>query len=316
MATVSEWVSAARPRTLPASIAPVLVGLGAAFGARHFWDENHPFSPVEIAAAGQFANFHLSRALLAMGVALALQVGVNYANDYSDGIRGTDLNRTGPTRLTASGAAAPALVKRAAFLAFGVAAVLGLWLIWLSGTWGLLIIGALAVLAAWFYSGGKRPYGYAGLGEVGVFIFFGLVATLGTTYTQLGRITLTSLFGAFGVGLLACAILMINNIRDIETDRVAGKRTLAARLGNAKARRWYVGFIVLAFVCAFGAAVWLTPWAWLTLLLVVPAVLLTAPVRMGARGKLLIPVLAGTAYLELAYAILLAIAFAITRTPR
>ena len=312
MATPAEWVSAARPRTLPASIAPVLVGLGAAFGSRHFWDENHPFTAAEIEAAGFWHNFSIARALLALGVALALQIGVNYANDYSDGIRGTDLNRTGPTRLTASGKAAPNHVKRAAFFAFGLAALLGLALAWLSGAWGLVVVGALAIVAAWFYTGGKHPYGYAGYGEVFVFIFFGLVATLGTTYSQIGRVTITAILGAIGTGLLASAILMINNIRDIETDREVGKRTLAAQLGNTKARRWFMNFILLAFACAFLAAIWLTPWAWLTALLLAPAFLVTAPVRLGAKGKLLIPVLSGTANLELAFAILLAIAFALT----
>jgi len=311
MATRSEWISAARPRTLPASIAPVLVGLGAAFGARHYWDENHPFTAAEIQAAGFWHNFSWARALLALGVALALQIGVNYANDYSDGIRGTDMDRTGPTRLTASGKAEPKQVKLAAFIAFGIAALLGLALAWLSGAWGLLVVGALAIVAAWFYTGGKHPYGYAGLGEVFVFTFFGLVATLGTTYSQIGRITITSILGAIGTGLLASAILMINNIRDIETDRLAGKHTLAARLGNTKARRWFMNFIYLAFACAFLAAIWITPWAWLTALLLVPALFITAPVRLGAKGKLLIPVLSGTANLELAYAVILAIAFII-----
>ena len=311
MATSREWLSAARPRTLPASIAPVLVGLGAAFGARHFHDENHPFTAAEIDAVGFWHNFSIARALLALGVALALQIAVNYANDYSDGIRGTDLDRTGPIRLTASGKAAPKQVKSAAFLAFEVAGLFGLGLAWLSGAWGLLVIGALAILAAWFYTGGKHPYGYAGLGEVFVFIFFGLVATLGTTYSQLGRITVTSILGAIGTGLLASAILMINNIRDIDTDRAVGKNTLAARLGNTKARRWFMNFIFLAFACAFLAAIWITPWAWLTALLLLPAFLVTAPVRLGAKGKLLIPVLSGTAYLELAFAILLGLAFAL-----
>lgn len=313
MATRAEWISAARPRTLPASIAPVLVGLGAAFGARHFHDENHPFTPAEIDAAGFWSGFSWGRALLALGVALALQIGVNYANDYSDGIRGTDLDRTGPTRLTASGKAAPKQVKTAAFIAFGVAALFGLALAWLSGAWALLAIGALAILAAWFYTGGKHPYGYAGYGEIFVFIFFGLVATLGTTFSQIEKLTLTSILGAFGTGLLASAILMINNIRDIETDRVAGKRTLAAQLGNARARRWFISFIYLAFAFAFLAAIWVTPWAWLTALLLLPATLIMAPVRLGAKGRALIPVLSGTAYLELGYAILLGLAFALTR---
>ncbi|NDO89946.1 1,4-dihydroxy-2-naphthoate polyprenyltransferase [Cellulosimicrobium composti] len=289
MASTTEWIAGARPRTLPAAATPVLVGSGA---------------------AAQVGGFALGPALLALGVALALQVGVNYANDYSDGVRGTDLDRVGPMRLTATGAARPGQVRAAAFGAFGVAAVLGLVLCAVTGHWWLIAVGALAILAAWYYTGGRNPYGYRGLGEVGVFVFFGLVATLGTTYTQSGVVTWPSAVGAVAVGLLACAILMVNNVRDIPTDVVAGKRTLAVRLGDFRARRAYVAMIwlplLLAVVCAFAS-----PWALATLLLLLPAALLSVPVIAGARGPLLVPVLAGTGLYELAYGVLLGVGLAL-----
>ncbi|PZR51827.1 1,4-dihydroxy-2-naphthoate polyprenyltransferase [Xylanimonas oleitrophica] len=288
MATTAEWIAGARPRTLPAAMAPVLIGSGA---------------------AAQVGAFSGGRALLALGVALALQVGVNYANDYSDGVRGTDVDRVGPLRLTASGTARPSHVKAAAFAAFGVAGVLGLLLTWLTGHWWLLAVGALCVLAAWYYTGGKRPYGYAGLGEVGVFVFFGLVATLGTTYTQADRVTWPAVLGAVGVGLVACALLMVNNVRDIPTDVLAGKRTLAVRLGERRARRAYVAMVLLPVLLGLACAFW-APWSLLVLLLAGPAVLLALPVLAGARGKLLVPVLGGTGMFELAYGILLGIGLA------
>jgi 1,4-dihydroxy-2-naphthoate octaprenyltransferase len=241
---------------------------------------------------------------LALGVGLALQVGSNYANDYSDGVRGTDVDRVGPTRLTASGAAKPARVKAAAFISFAVAAVFGVLLTWLSGHWWLIAVGAAAILGAWFYTGGKKPYGYAGLGEVAVFIFFGLVAGFGTMYVQAGRITWPSAVGTVGVGLIACALLMVNNLRDIPTDIVAGKHTLAVRLGDQRARRAYITLIWLPVVLGLLCAIWST-WALLVALLLLPAVLLTVPVRAGARGRLLVPVLAGTGMFELGYGVLL-----------
>ena len=289
MASTTEWVAGARLRTLPAAATPVIVGSGA---------------------AAQVDGFAFWPALLALGVALALQVGVNYANDYSDGVRGTDLDRVGPMRLTATGAAPASQVRAAAFGAFGLAAVLGLALCAVSGHWWLIAVGALAILAGWYYTGGRNPYGYRGLGEVGVFVFFGLVATLGTTYTQAGVVTWPSAVGAVAVGLLACAILMVNNIRDIPTDVVAGKRTLAVRLGDFRARRAYVAMIwvplLLAVVCAFAS-----PWALGTLVLLLPAVLLTLPVIAGARGPLLVPVLAGTGLFELAYGVMLGVGLAL-----
>jgi 1,4-dihydroxy-2-naphthoate octaprenyltransferase len=289
MATTSEWVAGARPRTLPAAATPVLVGTGAA---------------AQVDAVAPLL------AVLALVVALALQVGVNYANDYSDGIRGTDVDRVGPLRLTASGTAPPRAVRLAAFAAFGVGSLAGIALVALSGHWWLLAVGALSVAAGWYYTGGKNPYGYLGLGEVGVFVFFGLVAVLGTTYTQTDRVTVASVLGAVAVGLLACAILMANNIRDIPTDAVVGKRTLAVRLGDRRARRAYVAMIwlplVLGALCAFA-----NPWAVIVLLLVPAATLLSIPVLAGARGRLLVPVLAATGLYELGFGALLALGLAI-----
>ncbi len=289
MATPSEWIAGARPRTLPAAAAPVLVGTGA---------------------AAQVDSAHIGRALLALGVALALQVGVNYANDYSDGIRGTDTQRVGPLRLTASGLARPRTVKYAAFAAFGVAALLGLGLVATTGEWWLLAIGALCVVAAWFYTGGKRPYGYLGLGEVGVFVFFGLVAVLGTTYTQAGRLTWPAWVGAVAIGLIACALLMVNNLRDVPTDSLVGKRTLAVRIGERRARVAYAVMVVapvlLGLVCAFAA-----PWSLLVILLALPAGILAFTVLVGARGIALVPVLAGTGMYELAFGVLLGLGLAL-----
>lgn len=289
MATTREWVAGARPRTLPAATAPVLIGSGA---------------------AAQADAFAWVPALLALGVALALQVGVNYANDYSDGVRGTDVDRVGPLRLTASLAARPGQVRAAAFAAFGVAGVLGLVLCAVTGHWWLVGVGALCMLAGWYYTGGRRPYGYQGLGEVGVFVFFGLVATLGTAYTQADRVTWPAVLGAVGVGLVACALLMVNNLRDIPTDVVAGKRTLAVRLGDHRARRLYVAWVVLPVLLGLACAFW-APWTLLLVFLLLPAVLLSVPVLAGARGRLLVPVLAGTGLFELGYGVVLALGLAL-----
>ncbi|BDZ41297.1 1,4-dihydroxy-2-naphthoate octaprenyltransferase [Paraoerskovia sediminicola] len=289
MTTAAEWLQGARPRTLPAAAAPVLVGTGA---------------------AAQIDGFALVPAILALGVALALQVGVNYANDYSDGVRGTDLDRVGPLRLTATGTAPPSHVKAAAIGAFGLGALLGLVLVVITGHWWLLAVGAASIAAGWYYTGGRSPYGYRGLGEVFVFVFFGLVATAGTTYVQAGTVPWTAWLGAVGIGLIACAILMANNIRDIPTDVVAGKRTLAVRLGDSKARRAYLAGILLpiplAAVCAAVA-----PWSLLTLLLLAPAAMLSVTVVAGARGRALVPVLAGTGVYELAYGVLLGVGLAL-----
>jgi len=282
MTSTAQWVQAARPRTLPAAVAPVLLGTGAA-------------AAVDSARPG--------RALLALVVALALQVGVNYANDYSDGIRGTDADRVGPLRLVGSGAAEPRAVKAAALAAFGVAAVAGLVLAALAGWW-LVAVGAVAIVAAWGYTGGDRPYGYRALGELSVFVFFGLVAVLGTTYVQAGRFTWAALACGAGSGALACALLVANNIRDIPGDVVAGKRTLAVVLGDARSRRLYLVLVALAFALAV-ALVAVTPWALLALLALPAAARPVRTVTGGAAGPALIPVLRDTGRLQLAYAALL-----------
>ncbi len=281
MATIAHWVEGARPRTLPAAVAPVLVGSGAAaFADRFVW----------------------WKALLALLVALSLQVGVNFANDYSDGIRGTDAERVGPLRLVGSRLASPGAVKAAAFGCFGVGAACGLVLA-VTTTWWLVLVGAVAIAAAWFYTGGSRPYGYRGLGEVSVFVFFGLVAVVGTTFVQAHAVTAASLLGGVGIGALACAILVANNLRDIPTDREAGKRTLAVVLGDARSRRLYAVLVLAAYVAVVVAALVATPWALLALVSAPLALRALRPVREGATGVRLVGVLRDTGLTELAYAV-------------
>jgi 1,4-dihydroxy-2-naphthoate octaprenyltransferase len=288
MATLSQWVEGARPRTLPAAVAPVLVGTGAAYAL----DKGE-------------AAF----ALLALLVSLALQVGVNYANDYSDGIRGTDQDRVGPVRLVGQRLAKPADVKAAAMICFATAALIGLALVALSGAFMMLLVGAASIVAAWYYTGGKRPYGYSGLGEVFVFVFFGLVATLGTTYTQALSVSVAAIAGAVGVGALAAAILVANNLRDIPTDESHGKRTLAVRLGQARTRQLYAALLVVALACVVLAGT-IHPSAFVALLSFVLAIPLLRRVLGGALGKDLVPVLSGTGRFELVYGVLLAIGLA------
>ena len=284
MATMSEWIEGARPRTLPAAVSPILVGTGAAYQTGHIvW----------------------AYAVLALVVALALQVGVNYANDYSDGIRGTDASRVGPVRLVGQHKADPENVKLMAFSFFGFAALVGLALVALSAAWIMIPLGALAILAAWRYTGGDNPYGYRGLGEVYVFIFFGLMATLGTLYTQAGRVTTVGVLGAVGVGAIASAILVANNLRDIPTDRATGKVTLAVRLGDRGTRLLYAALLLVALLAVVGIA-FTHPWALLALLAFGVAWKPLQVLRSGATGLALVPVLAATGLFEVAYAVLLA----------
>ncbi len=280
MATAAQWIEGARPRTLPAAVAPVLAGTGIAawIDAEIWW-----------------------KAGLALAVSLLLQIGVNYANDYSDGIRGTDDDRVGPMRLVGSGAAAPAAVKRAAFGALGLAAAVGLVLA-ATTTWWLVAVGAVSILAAWYYTGGKKPYGYLGLGEVMVFVFFGLVAVLGTTYVQAEEITAAAVYAAVGVGALACAILVANNLRDIPTDVEAGKRTLAVVLDAERTRVFYVLLITAATVALLGVALTTTWWALLGLIGMLPLLGAVRTVLGRATGPALIPVLQLTGVGELLYA--------------
>jgi 1,4-dihydroxy-2-naphthoate octaprenyltransferase len=282
VATPAHWFAGARPRTLPAAVAPVLAGTGvASYVDEALW----------------------CRAALALVVSLALQVGVNYANDYSDGVRGTDDARVGPLRLVGSGLASPAAVKRAAFLAFAVAGVAGIALTALADAWWLLAVGLACVLAAWFYTGGSRPYGYLGLGEVMVFVFFGLVAVTGTTYVQTESFepdaVVPSVFAAVGIGALACAILVANNLRDIPTDLEAGKGTLAVKLGDARTRTFFTLLVVAAALALANLALATSPWALLGLVYVVPAAVAVRVVRSGANGSALIPVLQQTGLAEL-----------------
>ena len=289
MTSPADWLAGARPRTLPAAVAPVLAGTGVA-------------AYVDTA---QLADLPWWRALLALVVSLALQVGVNYANDYSDGIRGTDADRVGPMRLVGSGTASPQAVKLAAFLAFGVAAMAGLVLA-ATTAWWLVAVGAICVLAAWFYTGGGKPYGYLGLGEVMVFVFFGLVAVVGTTYVQTGTWEWPALYAGVGIGALACAILVANNLRDIPTDTDAGKRTLAVRLGDRRTRGLYALLVVAAAAAVVAVAAATTWWALLGLGFLARIAGPTRDVLKGATGPALIPVLAATGISEVIWAALVA----------
>ena len=238
------------------------------------------------------------KAALALLVALALQVGVNYANDYSDGIRGTDADRVGPLRLVGAGVASPAVVRAAAFAAFGVAMVAGLVLA-ATTSWWLVLVGGLAVVAAWFYTGGSMPYGYRALGELMVFVFFGLVAVLGTTYVQTESLPVPAWYAAVGVGALACAILVANNLRDIPTDRATGKRTLAVVLGETRTRGLYAMLVGVALVALVAVVLSTSRLALLGLAFVLPVVPSTRMVLTGATGRDLVPVLARTGIAEL-----------------
>ena len=301
MAAMNRWLIGARPRTLPAAVVPVALGAAAAVGEGAVW-------------------WRVAPALL---VSLALQVGVNYANDYSDGVRGTDEVRVGPTRLVASGLASPGAVKKAALLAFGVAAVAGLGLAAVT-SWWLLAVGAAALLAGWGYTGGPKPYGYLGLGEVFVFTFFGLVATAGTTYVIAERITEVAWLAGCTAGCLACALLVVNNLRDIPTDREVGKRTLAVRLGDARTRWLYVVLLVAAWALLIAIAVTGRPLAAVGLVGVVVAVPAVKAIcggtkggaeggaEGGAKGGALIPVLGATGKVQLITGLLAAAGIALS----
>jgi 1,4-dihydroxy-2-naphthoate octaprenyltransferase len=286
--TARNWLAGARPRTLPAAIVPVVVGSGVAAG---------------------YDRFSLWRALLALVVALALQVGVNYANDYSDGVRGTDERRVGPVRLVAAGLAPPRQVLAVAIGSFAIACVAGL-VLSIATSWWLILVGVAAVAAAWTYTGGRHPYGYRGLGEVAVFAFFGLAAVVGTAYVQVDRLTWLEFAAAVPVGLLACALLVINNLRDIPSDMAAGKRTLAVIIGEARTRLLYVGCALIPFVTALAIAP-ARPLALLTLAALPLAVMPIRSVQAGAQGAALIGALGRTGRLQLTFGVLLTLGLAV-----
>jgi 1,4-dihydroxy-2-naphthoate octaprenyltransferase len=285
VATFAQWVEGARPRTLPNAVAPVLAGTGAAawLGDAVWW-----------------------KALLALIVSLALIVGVNYANDYSDGIRGTDDERAGPLRLVGSRVATPKAVATAAAISLGIGAVAGLGLAIASEPW-LIAVGAACIAGAWLYTGGSKPYGYSGLGEVAVFVFFGLVAVLGTQYVQALRIDWVGATLAVATGALSSAVLVANNLRDIPTDRESGKITLAVRLGDERTRVLYQVLVTLAFVLTL-VLVLATPWCAVGLVALPLAVRAAAPVRSGRGGKDLIPVLRDTGLTMLVWSVAVAAA--------
>ncbi|MFF0147316.1 1,4-dihydroxy-2-naphthoate polyprenyltransferase [Amycolatopsis sulphurea] len=288
MATVSEWIEGARPRTLPNAIAPVVAGVGAAIALDAFswW-----------------------RSALALLVSLSLIIGVNFANDYSDGVRGTDEHRVGPLRLVGSGTAAPKVVLTAALAFLGLAGVLGLVLVAVSGYWWLLAMGGLCILGAWFYTGGSKPYGYYGFGELAVFVFFGLAGVLGTVYVQAGKVSWAGLACAVAVGSFSMAVLTANNLRDIPTDVESGKRTLATRLGDRGTRRMYVTLVSVPYLLTVVLGIWHP----LVLITLITAPLLLKSLRAvgsGQQGRALIPALRDTGLAMLGWAVLSAVALA------
>lgn len=287
-ATARDWIGGARLRTLPLGIAPVALGTATAY------------------TLGD-GEWHPVRALLCLAVALGLQIGVNFANDYSDGIRGTDSHRVGPARLTGSGAASPRSVLTVALVFFALAALAGVTLVVLSEIYWLLAVGAVSVVAAWFYTGGKRPYGYAGLGELFVFVFFGLVATAGTTLVQAGTVSLESWVAGIAAGLFASAVLVANNVRDIEQDRAAGKKTLSVRIGKTSSRILF-GVLILspyALLIFFSLIFINAPYAYLTLFVAIPAVVIVSTAQSAKELVLALQLASLTA---LAYALVLALA--------
>lgn len=286
MSNSNLWVAGARPRTLPAAIAPVLVGTSLIRRDHH---------------AINYLN-----ALLALLVSLLLQIAVNYSNDYSDGIRGTDDSRVGPIRLVASGLASARAVKQAAIIAFAFAATAGV-ILAVRSSWWLILVGAISILAAWTYTGGKRPYGYSGFGEISVFIFFGLVATVGSYVAQSNHISWQSVLVSLPVGALSCSLLAINNLRDLPKDSLVSKRTLAVRLGDKRARQMFIGLLLFAHVSAALAAL-ITPWALITLLFAPFTWQIIKAIRAGAQGAALIPMLGRIGKLQLFLSLSLALA--------
>ena len=277
------WIEGARLRTLPLAIAPVAIGAGA---------------------ADAMQRFDLLLSTLALGVALFLQIGVNFANDYSDGIRGTDDKRVGPLRLTGSKSVKPESVKTAAMFFFILAAASGFEIVVTTGQWWLIAVGLLSIIAAWFYTGGKNPYGYAGFGEIAVFVFFGLVATIGTAYIQIGFVDLNSVLGGIAAGSFAAAVLLVNNIRDLETDKVSSKKTLAVRMGAKWAKRLFIFMIWFPFVVLvyFSLLYPISLLAFAAIFLVAPATLI---VLTAKSAKELVLVLKLTSFASLTYALLL-----------
>ncbi|MFF2557773.1 1,4-dihydroxy-2-naphthoate polyprenyltransferase [Nocardia sp. NPDC058058] len=287
MATAAQWIEGARPRTLPNAIAPVLAGTGAAasIDAAVWW-----------------------KAVLCLLLSLSLIIGVNYANDYSDGIRGTDDERVGPLRLVGSKLASPAAVRNAAIGCLALGAVLGLILV-VTSAWWLLIVGAACLAGAWFYTGGRNPYGYSGFGEIAVFVFFGLVAVLGTQFVQAGRVDWAGLACAVAVGAFSSAVLVTNNLRDIPTDSVTGKTTLAVRLGDTRTRTLHIVLLAVPFLATLALAA-RTPWALAGLLALPLAIKANEPVRSGKNGPGLIPALAGTGLALLIWSVVTGLALA------
>jgi 1,4-dihydroxy-2-naphthoate octaprenyltransferase len=288
---MNTWIAGARPRTLPAAIAPVLIGTSL------------------INSDGKDINW--INALLALGVGLLLQIAVNYSNDYSDGIRGTDEARVGPIRLVASGLKSAGAVKNAAIISYLLASICGLFLSIRTSPY-LILIGALAIVAGWKYTGGKKPYGYQGFGEISVFIFFGLVATMGSYFAQSQEISWKAFLLAIPMGALSCTILGLNNLRDRPKDEAVGKKTLAVRLGDAKARLLLILFLLLSFTAAVAASV-ITPWALIVLVTAPLYYLLIKGITGGAVGARLIPLLGKAGELQLLTALLITLALMIPK---
>jgi 1,4-dihydroxy-2-naphthoate polyprenyltransferase len=282
---MNKWILGARVRTLPAAIAPVIVGTSLA------------------------DQINFRNAFLALIVSLSLQIAVNYANDYSDGVRGTDSNRIGPTRLVASNLASANSVKNASIISFLIAAIAGTVLAVNTSAW-LIAVGFISILAAWGYTGGKKPYGYLGFGELSVFIFFGVVATVGSYYVQVGQVTSNAILLSIPMGSLSCAILVINNLRDLNQDKLVSKRTLAVKLGDTKTRIFYLLLLVLAQVSAAAAAS-INKYALLTLLWLPLTYSAVKQVLRGASGKELIIILGKTSKLQFLVALTLAISLSI-----